>query len=64
MTTSHTVGYAFAYFAWMQLATPNSYRAEAALRGSTFFLTFESLQLESIQRDKSDDLRTPAEIGK
>ena len=37
-------GYGFAYFAWMRLAPFSSYRAEAAERGLTFFLTFEAIQ--------------------
>ena len=46
MTISQeTAGYGFAYFAWMRLAPFSSYRAQAAERGLTFFLTFESIQM-------------------
>jgi hypothetical protein len=39
-----SAGYGFAYFAWMRLAPFSSYRAQAAERGQTFFLTFKSIQ--------------------
>lgn len=41
MTSSQaTDGYGFAYFAWMRLAPANSYRAQSAERGMTFFMLF------------------------
>jgi hypothetical protein len=50
-----TVGYAFAYFAWMRSAPRDSYRATTSDRGSTFFWMFDSLQVDAARRNKSDE---------
>jgi hypothetical protein len=38
-----TLGYAFAYFAWIRLGDPDGGRRLAAGRGATFFLLFSDM---------------------